>query len=89
MIISPSGIASACQGDQLELTCTTTGMYLEWSVSPILEGETTARTYTQTEIFGSYTTRRIVVENSILLTFLRISDQPLISVSHINQMGND
>ena len=31
--ISPPGIAPVCSGDQLELTCTTTGMFLNWSIS--------------------------------------------------------
>ena len=28
--LSPSGIVSVCQGDQLELTCNVMGSVLEW-----------------------------------------------------------
>jgi hypothetical protein len=33
--VSPSGIASVCNGDSLELNCTTSGSILEWSFAPI------------------------------------------------------
>ena len=33
MTISPSGVASVCSGDQLELTCNSTGSLLEWQIN--------------------------------------------------------
>ena len=44
--LSPPGIASVCSGDDLELTCNTTGRFLEWSFSLIPENETAPTRYT-------------------------------------------
>ena len=45
VMLSPSGITSVCNGDQIELTCNTTGSQVEWSVFGIPEGRTTAVRY--------------------------------------------
>ena len=37
--ISPSGIALACDGDQLQLTCHVTGRVLEWNINVLLEDD--------------------------------------------------
>ena len=46
--LSPSGVAAVCSGDALNLTCTTTGRFLEWSFSLISENETAPLRYTRT-----------------------------------------
>ena len=45
VVISPPGVVSVCSGDQLELTCTVHGTFLEWSFFLVPEGETMARRY--------------------------------------------
>ena len=65
--ISPSGTASACRGDQLELTCDITGRFLEWSFPLIPEGDTTARRYARVLNPNSPTSALEV--NSITFTF--------------------
>jgi hypothetical protein len=40
VIISPSGTALACDGRQLELTCSITGRVLEWNVNLSLVDDT-------------------------------------------------
>ena len=71
MMISPLGMAPACSGDQLELTCTTRGRFLEWSFSLIPEGDTTARRYARVLNPNSPTSTLEV--NSITFTFSIIS----------------
>jgi hypothetical protein len=39
VIISPSGTALACDGDQLELTCSLTARVLEWNINLLLEDD--------------------------------------------------
>ena len=87
--ISPSGTASACQGDQLELTCVITGRFLEWSFPLIPEGDTTARRYARVLNPNSPTSALEV--NSITFTFSIISagnNLPLISRLLISQVSN-
>ena len=43
MAINPSGMTYVCNGGQVELTCTATGPFLEWSLNLIPENATTAR----------------------------------------------
>ena len=45
VISPPGGVAPACSGDLLELTCTTLGSFAEWSFFLIPEQETTARKF--------------------------------------------
>ena len=46
-VISPPGIAPVCSGDTLNLTCTTTGRFQEWSFTLIPENETAPMRYTR------------------------------------------
>ena len=87
--LSPSGVAAVCSGDALNLMCTTTGRFLEWSFSYIPENETAPLRYTRTlqssgpnhlqtfeEIIGSITFlySRISAENILpVMSILSIS----------------
>ena len=76
--ISPPEIASACNGDQLNLTCNVTGTFLQWS--------SMTKSFTLTSLSTSNQIHRLEV-NSSLFTFLRISAAnsiPLISRLIIN-----
>ena len=93
MTISPSETASACSGDQLNLTCTVTGSFLQWSFSLIPEGETTARGYifTVTSLNPTNQAQQLRV-NSSIFTFLRSSaanSVPLISRLIINAASHN
>ena len=90
--ISPSHMASVCRGDQLELICTTTGRFLEWSFSLVSTGETTTVTrylrVLSTSAVVSWISPVIVANSSF--TFSRISVQntlPLISRLLINPVS--
>ena len=86
-MISPARTAYVCSGDQLELTCNTTGQFLEWSFSFI------PKTRTLSSLSQTDQTSHLVV-NSTTFTFSRISGEnslPLISrllVSHIEDTLN-
>ena len=91
--ISPSGTASVNEGDELELICTTTGIFLEWCFSLTPEGGTTARIYKRflTTSSPSNQTSQLQV-NSITFTFSRISGQnslPLVSRLLISPVSKD
>lgn len=84
VMISPSGIVSVCQGDQLELTYNTTGSFLRWEVNNLFsEKEITARTYTRSfSSIGASNYTELLRVNSTMFTFSRRSAQgnlPLIS----------
>ena len=88
MTISPPEITSVCRGYQLDLMCTVTGSFLQWSFSLIPEGETTPRPYTYilTSLNRNNQTQNLRV-NSTLFTFSRASPQnslPLVSSLTIN-----
>ena len=89
-MLLPSGQAPVCHGEQLQLTCNTTEIYLKWSYS----------LYNEQGLLINYT-RKIssldisqqhsqIVVNSTLFDFIRISDRglPLISTLTINSVGN-
>ena len=81
-----------CQGDQLELTCTNTGMYLELSVSLIHEGEITARRYSRILTFFDAGYTRLIVVNSTVFNFSIISARyslPLISRLYISSVSDN
>ena len=66
--ISPSGIALACDGDQLELTCHITGRVFEWDINLILEDDGFKSVLDSvSQILPSHT---ITVNATIKLTFL-------------------
>ena len=79
-MISPARTAYVCSGDQLELTCNTTGQFLEWSFSFI------PNTRTLTSLSQTDQTSHLVV-NSTTFSFSRISGEnslPLISRLLVN-----
>ena len=45
MILSPSDLARVCIGENLEFTCSVTGILLEWSFPPLSEPQA-SRSYT-------------------------------------------
>ena len=90
MIISPADVTSVCRGDQLELTCTTTGSLLRWNFSLISEGETTATTYSRILTTSSSLATPGLLVNSITVSFIRVSAQdalPLIAIALINPVS--
>ena len=89
-MLLPLEQASVCHGEQIQLTCNTTEIYLKWSYS----------LYNEQGLLINYT-RKIssldisqqhsqIVVNSTLFDFIRISDQglPLISTLMINSVVN-
>ena len=68
--ISPSQMVSVCSGDQLtlELTCTVTGRFVQWSFFLIPEGETAARRYTRS--LGPNSLPSTLEVNTVIFTFL-------------------
>ena len=72
--IHPSGMTYVCNGGQVELTCTTTGPFLEWSFNLIQENATTARRFSRL-IEGTSQDMLItnLSVNSTLFTFSRTS----------------
>ena len=86
--ISPPTVASVCRGHQLDLMCTVTGSFLQWSFSLIPENGTTAirRTFVLTSLSSTNQLSHLQV-NSTKFTFSRISAQnsvPLVSKLAIN-----
>ena len=78
MTISPPGIASVCNGDQLELMCNTTGRLLEWRFFQADETGTTrefARRGITADGPHDIQTFNQTVLNSTIFTFLRTSAQ--------------
>ena len=70
--ISPSAVAPVCQvGDQLELTCTTTGIFLRWEVTVFPENMTHVQTPI-TSVGNSGIPPPLMISSSIL-NFSRIS----------------
>jgi hypothetical protein len=90
VMISP-GVASVCSGDQLVLTCTTSGKFLEWSFFLVPEGETMARRYDRILHSELAPATSDIEVNSITLTFSRISAEgslPLISTIVIDPVND-
>lgn len=71
MIITPQDVAPVCNGDQLELNCTITGRFLEWSFNAFPENETTIRRYSRVLSTASQTSKLQI--NSTVFAFSRIS----------------
>ena len=82
VIISPPGVAPVCDGDQLELTCTTTGRQLEWRFSVIRGNETTATEFSRIiQATGSASDAMTqLVVNSIVFSFSRTSAEDSLPV---------
>ena len=70
--LSPSGVAPVCSGDQLELTCTTTGDPLQWRFRVYRRNEITAIEITRT-ITSTGSAMLNVIVNSTVFNFSRIS----------------
>ena len=88
VMISPPGMASVCSGDQLELTCTTSGSILEWAFVLIPENAA-PRTYTRGLTIDTQAPEPLLI-NSIRFTFSRLSRPntlPLISILVINPVS--
>ena len=85
MIVSPAGMASLCSGDQLELTCTTSGSLLEWAFV-LTPDNAVARAYTKGLTTDTKAPETLEI-NSTMFTFSRLSppnSSPLISILVIN-----
>ena len=90
VILSPSGVAPVCIGNQLELMCTVTGDLLQWRFSVFRGNETSATEFTRTLTSTSSVMANLTV-NSILFHFLRIStddSMPLMSRLVISPVSN-
>ena len=92
VVISPSGgVAPACSGDLLELTCTTLGSFAEWSFFLIPEQETTARKFARVLHIDSVPASSELLVNSTTFIFSRISapgSLPLMSRLLINPVAD-
>ena len=76
--ISPSGIAPACLGDQLDLICTTTGNFLEWTIDLI---GTSRSPMLAIQSFGENDQMTQIHINSISFVFRRISTEGSLPLS--------
>jgi hypothetical protein len=89
VIISPSGTALACDGDQLELTCSLTGRVLEWNINLLLVDDSFE--YVLEGISQTFPSHTIRVNSTVKFIFTRISppnSQPLTSRLVINQANS-
>ena len=89
-MLLPHEQASVCHGEQLQLTCSTTEIYLKWSYSLYNEqGLLINYTRKLSSLDISQQHSQIIV-NSTLFDFARISHQglPLISTLMINSVVN-
>ena len=74
-----------CSGDQLELMCTTTGMFLNWSYSLIPDGRVIQST-------GQSDQNYVLTVNNTVFTIYRLSDPnslPLMSRLLIRPVSDD
>ena len=87
--LSPSGVAPVCSGNALNLTCITTGRFLEWSFSLITENPTALMRYTkilQNSGQNHLQTFEEIIESTTFL-YSRISAEnvlPVMSMLSIN-----
>ena len=88
--ISPSAVAPVCQvGDQLELTCTTTGLFLRWEITNFPENMTHVQTPI-TSVGNSGIPPPLMISSSTI-TFSRLSgpnSSPLISRAVVNPVSS-
>ena len=80
--ISPTGIAPVCRGDQLELTCTTSGSLLEWAFAAVSESEE-SRVYTKALSSVTQDSTLLIV-NSTRFIFSRVSSSNDILVTKLS-----
>ena len=85
-----SEIAPACNGEQLKMTCTTTGSFLQWNVT-LLESEAMINSYTRTFSSGDSSSKQpSITINSTMISFVRTSAEgvsPLISTLVISPIS--
>ena len=81
-MISPPGLAPVCDGDQLELTCTTTGSHLEWRFKAIRRNATTATEFSRIMLATGSASDAMtqLVINSIVFSFSRTSAEDSLPV---------
>ena len=86
MEISPSGVAPVCQaGDQLELTCSVTGVFLRWDFT--VAGAQMPFGTAPVSAGGSSGVPPPVLVNSTRFTFSRLSTQPLRSTMTVSTIS--
>lgn len=89
--LSPSAVAPVCQvGDQLELTCNVTGMFLRWTFNVIIESGSASVHRLNVVSDGPDGVPPSVIVNSTTFTTLRLSAQdatPLMSRMIINPVS--
>lgn len=89
--ISPSGVAPVCQaGDQLELTCSVTGVFLRWEFTVILDDGSATTIMPVITPEGPNGVPPPLMVNSTSFTFSRLSTQdnsPLILAMTINPVS--
>lgn len=86
----PSGIAPACSGDQLELTCSVTANLLEWRINVTSVARIYIRGVSSDGPTINVQTNTLMI-NSSNITFSRISNEnavPLISRLFISYVGD-
>ena len=93
IIVSPLAIAPVCNGGRLEVTCTTTEIFLRWNIT-FRDQElvtTSTGTFTRTlSSFGTSPEASPLTINSSTFRFLRTSDEgrvPLMSTLLINPVN--
>ena len=87
--ISPSGTALACDGYQLEMTCSLTGRVLEWNINLLPEDDSFR--HVLDSISPTVPSHTITVKSTIEFTFSRVSSpnsQPLTSRLVISQVNS-
>ena len=86
MEISPSAVAPVCQaGDQLELTCSETGIFLRWEFS--VSGAQMPLGAAVVSAGGPSGVPPPVLVNSTRFTFSRLSTQPLTSTMTVSSVS--
>ena len=90
MNVLPHGQAPACQGEELQLRCNTTDVYLQWSYSLHNEQGLLINYTRKVSSLDISQQRSQIVVNFTLFNFLRISGPglPLVSTLTINSVEN-
>ena len=92
VMLSPSGLVTVCNGEQLEVTCAVTeGTLLRWNITldQAQSDTVTAQSYTRTlSSFGTSSEQSPLNTSSTMITFMRTSTNPLISELLITRIQN-
>ena len=89
VMVVPSEIAPACNGEQLKVTCTITGSFLGWNIT-LVHNETMISYIRIITSDGPSSEQAPVITNSTMIRFLRTSTErasPLISTVVINPIS--